>query len=306
MLELVRGYTTAALDAVERQGDSGTEGGLGRFAGDLSAVAELLVASEPLRVAMTDPAIPAQARSAVLEDLLSGRIGGEALRVLTFVVAWERPGELPKTVDQLVETVDFARQSAEDGGREPAEPPIGRAGALERLRGYAEWEFEAVTEPAEVDEIEDELFRLSRIVDDTRTLKDALTNPELPVATRVALLSQLVSGKVHGATERLAPYVLRAGRLRDVPGALGYLAELAARERGRRVAHVRAAVALSGSEADRLAAALGRVVRRPVELRVTIDPAVIGGVEVEVGDTVIDGTLRHRLEQLRETLLQRA
>ena len=307
MLELVRGYTAAALDAVERQEGAGSGAArIGVLSGDLTAFAELLVASEPLRLALTDPTIPAAARSAVLEDLLSGRIGAEALKVLTFVVAWERADELPKTVEQLVEAVDLAHQGAEGAGRDPEETAVGRSGALERLRGYAEWELEAVTDPAEVDEIEDELFRLAHIVDDTKALKDALTKRELPVSTRLAVVSDLLSGKVHGATERLAGYVLRAGHLRDLGGALGYVAELAARERGRRVAHVRVAAELSRGEEERLSAALGRVVRRPVELRVTVDPAVIGGVEVQVGDTVIDGTLRHRLEQLRETLLQRA
>lgn len=307
MLELVRGYTAAALDAVEREEGAGSGAArIGVLSGDLTAFAELLVASEPLRLALTDPTIPAAARSAVLEDLLSGRIGAEALKVLTFVVAWERADELPKTVEQLVEAVDLAHQGAEGAGRDLQETAVGRGGALERLRGYAEWELEAVTDPAEVDEIEDELFRLAHIVDDTKALKDALTKRELPVSTRLAVVSDLLSGKVHGATERLAGYVLRAGHLRDLGGALGYVAELAARERGRRVAHVRVAAELSRGEEERLSAALGRVVRRPVELRVTVDPAVIGGVEVQVGDTVIDGTLRHRLEQLRETLLQRA
>lgn len=302
MLELVRGYSTAALGAVERDGDQSFAGILG----DLSAVDELLIASEPLRVALTDPSILASSRAAVLEELLSGKIAGQALRVLTYVVAWERATELPKTVEQLVEAVDFVCQSAEHGGREVAEPPVGRSGALERIRGYSDWEFESVADPAEIDEIEDELFRLARIVQGTPDLRQALTDLEVPVENRVALLNELVSDKVQDATARLACYLMRAGRPRDITGAFNYLAELAARERGRRAAHVRAAVELSEDERNRLAAALGRIVRRPVELRVTLDPSVIGGIEVEVGDTVIDGTLRHRLEQLRETLLQRA
>ncbi len=302
MLELVRGYFTAALDSVERDGDQSFAGVLG----DLSAVDELLIASEPLRVALTDPSIVASSRAAVLEELLAGKIAIQALRVLTYAVAWERAAELPATVEQLVEIADFARQSAEDGGREVAEPPAGRSGALERLRGYSDWELESVTDPAEIDEIEDELFRLARIVEGSSELRHALADLEVPVERRVALLSELVSTKVQDATARLACYLVRAGRPRDIAGTFNYLAELAARERGRRVAHVRAALELSEDERNRLAAALGRIVRRPVELRVTIDSSVIGGIEVEVGDTVIDGTLRHRLEQLRETLLQRA
>jgi F-type H+-transporting ATPase subunit delta len=88
--------------------------------------------------------------------------------------------------------------------------------------------------------------------------------------------------------------------------ALDYLVEVAAADRGRRVADVRAAVDLDADERQRLSEALSRTMRRPVELRVRIDPSVLGGIGISVGDTVIDGTVRHRLEQLRESLLQRA
>ncbi len=105
-------------------------------------------------------------------------------------------------------------------------------------------------------------------------------------------------------TLQLCAYVLRAGRARDLVGALESLVELAAAERGRRLADVRSAVELDEDERDRLTAALARIARRPVELRVHIDPSVIGGLSIIVGDTIIDGTVRHRLEQLRESLLQ--
>ena len=95
---------------------------------------------------------------------------------------------------------------------------------------------------------------------------------------------------------------MKAGHVRDLVGTFEWLAELAAQERGRRVAEVRSAVELDESERLRLSAALQRTAGHPVEVRVQVDPSVIGGMTVAIGDTVIDGSVRHRLDQLRETL----
>ena len=105
-----------------------------------------------------------------------------------------------------------------------------------------------------------------------------------------------------GATERLISYLLEAGNVRDIVGTLEWTAGLAAEERGRRIAQVRSAVDLDDEERRRLAEALERTVGRPVELRVEVAPTLVGGMSVEIGDTVIDGSVRHRLDQLRETL----
>ncbi len=305
MLELVRGYAAAALDAVDR--DEGRS--IAQVGSDLSAVAELLLHAEPLRLALTDPGVPATGRQAILEDLLTGRILPETVRLLTFVASSERAGELPRTTEHLIDVTEGAEDATAsgDGHRgDSAEPPVGRGGALERIRGYAEYEFESVPEREKIDEIEDELFRFGRILESTKELHDALADQELPVPVRLRVVRDLLGGKVAEETLRLVCYSLRAGRLRDLAGTVGFLVELAAAERGRRVAHVRSAVELSETERDRLSAALGRIARRPVELRVRVDPSVLGGLEVVLGDTVIDGTVRHRLEQLRESLLQRS
>lgn len=97
---------------------------------------------------------------------------------------------------------------------------------------------------------------------------------------------------------------MRAGRLRDLVGTFEWLVELAAAERGRRVATVRTAVALRPAEKRRIAAALSRITERDVEVREMIDPTVVGGLLVSVGDLVIDGTVRLRLERLRDVLAQ--
>jgi ATP synthase F1 delta subunit len=97
--------------------------------------------------------------------------------------------------------------------------------------------------------------------------------------------------------------VIRAGHLRDLVHTFDWLVQLAAAERGRRIADVRTAVDLDASQRAQLAAALTRTAGRPVEVRVRLDPEVIGGMLVSIGDTVIDGTVRYRLERLRDTLV---
>jgi F-type H+-transporting ATPase subunit delta len=300
MLELVRGYATATFDAAERAGRIAT------VAAELAEMSRLLVASEELRGVVTDASIGDASRRAVLEDLLGDKVSTEALSPFTFAVSSERAAELPKTLERLVEMAELESSRVAVGEPPGAEPPAGRSGAYERIRGYGERIFEQVTSNSEVDEIEDELFRLARIAQQTVSLRQALADSASPIERRLAVLRDLLTGRVEPATVLLAGYVLRAGRSRDFVGALDYLVEIAAAERGRRVADVRAAVELDAGERRRLSEALSRIVRRPVELRVRIDPSVLGGISISVGDTVIDGTVRHRLEQLREALMQRA
>ncbi len=123
----------------------------------------------------------------------------------------------------------------------------------------------------------------------------------MPAVQRSAIVRELLAEKCEPATVRLLVYLV-AAHVRDLVGTIEWLAELAAEERGRRVAEVRSAVELDESERGRLAAALARSAGHPVEVRVLVDPAVIGGMTVAIGDTVIDGSVRHRLEQLREIM----
>ncbi len=298
MLELVRGYAAAVLD------EAGGREGLDEVVDGLSQLRRLLVSSEPLRGALTDSSIPAEARSALLTDLLGGRVAEAVAALSSFAVRYDRAGELPKSLELLLELAETRRLEQEAGMGVVAEPPMGRAGSLERLRGFAERIFEKVFEQAAVDGIEDDLFRLARLAEAQPELRSALSAPHAPLPARLAVLGELLGGKVRDETVALVGYVLRCGRARDLVGALDYLVELAAAERGRRVAHVRAAVELDGDERTRLAEALRARMRRPVELRLVVDPTVLGGLGVAVGDTLIDGTVRHRLDQLRDSILQ--
>ncbi len=300
MLELVRGYAVAAFEAAESASH------IDAIASDLVEMSRLFVARERLREVMTDGTVPALSRSAVLEDLLGGKVAPATLETLTFAVRNERAAELPATLERLLELAEVESARLAVGEPPGAEPPAGRSAAYERIRGYGERVFEQLARRSDVDEVEDELFRLARITEHNTALRDALADPASPVERRVAVLVDLLSDRVSAATSSLACYVIRAGRSRDLVAALDYLVELAAAERGRRVADVRSAVELDEGERARMEEALSRLMRRQVELRVRLDPAVLGGVSVSVGDTVIDGTVRHRLDLLRESIMQRA
>jgi ATP synthase F1 delta subunit len=300
MLELVRGYATAAFDAARRAER------LERTVSDLSGIAHLLVSSESLRTALTDGSILAATRVAILRDIVASKVVPEALGPIVYSIENERAVELPKTTEQLLEAAEAAQDRAAAGAPLGAESPVGRSGAYERIRGYADRVFELIPNPRDVDVIEDELFRLARIAETTPSLRDAVSDTSAPLEGRLAVLEDLLGNRVRPDTARLAAYTLRAGRARAFDSALDYLVELAAAERGRRIADVRAAVELTPGERERLSEALTQLMHRPVELRVRLDPTAIGGMSVAVGDIVIDGTVRNRLAQLRESLLQRA
>ncbi len=100
----------------------------------------------------------------------------------------------------------------------------------------------------------------------------------------------------------LVAFIVNSGRGRELAAIVDRLAEQAAAERGRAVAEVRSAIELDDGTVSRLEEALSRATGRTVEARVIVDPTVLGGVRARIGDTIIDGTVRGRLESLREKI----
>ena len=94
--------------------------------------------------------------------------------------------------------------------------------------------------------------------------------------------------------------VVGTGRARDLPAIIASLVDKSARASNKAVAEARSAVNLSDDQRQRLAAALGKATGKEVEVKVIVDPRVMGGIVTQIGDIVIDGTVRHRLEQLRK------
>ena len=299
MRDLLRGYATAILES------AATAGRALEVANDLDAFSRALTESDPLRNVLTDGAVPARARRGVVHDLLDAKAAAESQALVSWAALVEPAPEFPVAVLALVELALETADAADAGQVRtvPAEELLGgRTAVRERIRGYADRLFQEVDRLELIDDIEDELVRFARILDSSRGLRHALGDPSTAVAQRVALAGDLLRGKVLVATARLVTYVLEAGHIRDLVGTLEWVAGLAAEERGRRVAEVRSAVELDDDEYIRLVEALERTAGRPVKVRVQIEPSLLGGMAVEIGDTVIDGSVRHRLDQLREAL----
>jgi F-type H+-transporting ATPase subunit delta len=171
-----------------------------------------------------------------------------------------------------------------------------------RLDGYASAIFEVAKAEDALEEVEDELFRFARVLEASDDLRSTLTDANLPAERRQAIVEDLLGGKALPLTTSLVSFVVGAGRARDLPAIIDRLVERAAAERRHAVAEVRSAVELDADQRKRLAEALSSNLGKDVEVKVIVDPSVMGGLSARVDDTVIDGPVRHRLDQLRETL----
>ena len=169
-----------------------------------------------------------------------------------------------------------------------------------RIDGYARALFEVARAEGTIDEVEDELFRFGRALDGHDELRDKLTDPRIPAAVRQQVVEDLLGGKATDTTVSLISMVVGAGRARDLPKIIDQLVEMSAAESNKVVAEVRSAIDLSADQRDRLATALNSATGKTVELKVIVDPSVMGGIVTQIGDTVIDGTVRSRLTQLRD------
>ena len=170
----------------------------------------------------------------------------------------------------------------------------------ELIHGYAEALFRVVRAEGELDRVEDELYRFGKTLETTHELKQALSDQTLEKGQRVKILEELLGDKVSEHTLGLLTFIVSQGRARHLPQILEEVSELAAEARNSVVAEVRTAIPLDGEQRKKLAEALSKATGKRVEVKVLVDPSVIGGVVAKVGDTVIDGTIKHRLEQLRE------
>lgn len=238
-----------------------------QLAGDLFAVADLLHRESSLRRTLTDSGVVAGRRTALVEQLFGGRLSPEAATLLTELVGsgWSRSIDLVAVLDALAVRAVFAAAAA----------------------------------AGELDEAEDQLFRFGRTLDANPALRAGLTNRGLPVDRKVALLDALIGGKVTAGAQLLLSQAVRAPRGRTLDEVLDSYAEAAAEGRDRLLAQVRVAEALTDAQAERMRAALTRMFDREIDLQVAVDPTVVGGASVRIGDEVIDGTVASRLDELR-------
>lgn len=147
--------------------------------------------------------------------------------------------------------------------------------------------------------IEDELFQLGTAVENSQELQTTLADPHLPVERRQQIVQDLLAGQATPATVAIASLLVGAGLSAEITRVAAKVGERSAAGEGLTVAEVRSAVALTEEQKDRLAAALAERLGRQVAVRNVVDPNVVGGVVTTIGDSVLDGTVRARLNQLR-------
>ena len=255
-----------ALDQVldERRRSADGDGDLGTLAPDLFAVVDALGSSVALRRAVTDPSAQPEQRQGLVHSLLDGRVSRTA-------------------VDVVVEAAGMRWSSGQTF-----------VAALERQAVRAQ--LLAAERDGVLDETEDELFRFARVVESDPELRNAFSDRAMPLGARQDLVSDLLNGRAGAATVDLARRAVVARERTFAHTIEGYV-DLAAAQKNRVVATVRVARPLNDDQKRRLQAALSRQVGRDLVLQEVIDPDVLGGVRVELGDEVVEGTVAGRLDE---------
>lgn len=261
----------AAADArLDAYADSAQAGDLQRLGDELFAVTRLLDEQRSLRRLLADPSSPEDARHGLVERLLGQQVAAPTLDMAKELVGarWSRPGDLVSAFESL------ARQA---------------------LLAVAE-------KDGSLDDVEDELFRFGRVLDREPELGNLLADTSTSADGRVALLDRLVEGKASPVTAALLRQTVRLPRARHLDIMCEELAELAAARRDRSVARVTTPVALSPEQEQKLSDSLTRLYGRSISLQVELDPRLLGGLVVQVGGEVIDGSVASKLAAARRTL----
>ena len=149
---------------------------------------------------------------------------------------------------------------------------------------------------------DDEILRFAQAVESNEELRTTLSDANVPAATRQQVVEDILGGKASNVATAAVSMVVGAGRGAELPAIARALAHKLAASKGREVAEVRTAVALSDDQVARLTESLKAATGRDVDVRVTVDPSVLGGVVTTIGDTVIDGSVRNRLAQVKSRL----
>jgi len=171
-----------------------------------------------------------------------------------------------------------------------------------RVDAYATAILEIAAAEGYSSETEDQLFRFARTVEANDGLRAALSDRTLPVERRLAVVEELLAGKALPVTVAMVSMIVAVGRGNELAEIVDRYVELSTEQRSHEVAEVRSAVPLSDQQVQQLAAALSRATGKQVEVKTVVDPSVLGGVVARIGDTVIDGSVRRRLNQLEETI----
>lgn len=262
-----RGAEAAGIAAFESAIRSIDEASL---AEDLFAAGATIDGSATLRRALADPSRDSEEKAGLARRLFGGKVSDAATQLLAVLASqrWASERDLSDTIETL--GVESVLAGAERAGR--------------------------------LQDVEDQLFRFERIVAGSPQLRDALTNRLGDAGRKAAMVSRLLEGKAAPETVRLARQSVLAPRGRRLDRIIdAYLAQVA-RRREQLTAVVTSAVPIEEAERRRLQSALGRLYGRAIEIHNVIDASVMGGLKVQIGDEVIDGTIARKLDGARRHL----
>lgn len=262
-------YSAAAQRLADYATGTDAEAAAG-VADQLLAVAALLGREPGLRRALADPTRDAGDRADLLRALLRGKVDEATVGLVEALVTarWPTPNSLRDAVERLgVDALLLAAQRAGEAG-----------------------------------DVEDELFRFGQVVDSAPALASVLGDPGAPIEHREALVAELLDGKARPVTIRLVQQALAGLGGRGFSASIARLVELAAGARQRTVALVTSAVPLSDEDEQRLGDELSRRYGRQISLQVTVDPTIMGGLSVQIGSDLYDGTILRRLSEARAAL----
>lgn len=262
-----RAASADALATLTDQLGGVAEASAAKVADDLFAAAGAFRSESSLRRFVSDQAVPAEARTGLVAEVFSGKVDAAALDLLTRAAGlrWTRARDLPDALEQL--------------------------GVIAS----------ACSVGAQGEKLVDELFAVRQLVNDNDDLRNVLSDPQRSIADKAGLVESLLAGKVLPATIQLVRQAL-SGSYRTITAALEDYEKSAAEVQGEGVATVRVARPLSAADEERLAGALARQYGRPVHLNIVVDPDVLGGIRVDIGDDVIDGTVASRLDDARRKI----
>ncbi len=289
MLPALEGYAAALLGSL----DASARADVAR---ELASLQRAILSQPQLRGVLADTSLTGVARGAVVEELLHSRVSPTTRRLAVYASTHAPAQEVSPAIGELAQR---ALVHHETGVYE--HQVLGLLAARRRVGGFAD----AVLSDVATDEfslVQDELFAWARVIDDNLELRRLLLDRDAPLADRLGLVDRLLAGRVNPATLSLARYVVEGGRPRDVVGTLDFLVDYVARAHDWRVARVHAAMPLDDSAQNDLRESLRGLTGAPVDLQVVLQPELLSGVVVEVGDLRLDASMRGRLAALHDVV----
>jgi F-type H+-transporting ATPase subunit delta len=172
----------------------------------------------------------------------------------------------------------------------------------ERIDGFASAIVDLARAEGELEKVERELFTIARTFATSNELRDALTNPQLGHERKQGIIDDLIGGRASDLTVEVVLMIVRLGHASDLPAIVDAFVANVAASKAKTVAEIRSAIPLDKETLDRLTAALSKATGKKLEVKYIVDPQLIGGVVARIGDTVIDGSVAHKLAAIRQAL----